>query len=83
MKFIYFIKKKAIKYKEKYIEPPAKKNIAHYKDMDDTLYKQRLKEEVGHIIAIQIVLPITIITITFAYAIIYYGQQLVNYLGGV
>lgn len=83
MKFIYFIKKKALEYKEKYIEPPAKEKYAHLKETDETLYKQRVKEEVGRIIAKQIALPTIIITIALAYAIIYYSQQFLHYLGGV
>lgn len=83
MEIIYFIKKMALKYKEKYIEPPAKEKYVYLKETDATLYKQRVKEEVGRIIARQIALPTTIITIASVYAIIYYGQQLLDYLGGV
>ncbi|RIL23396.1 hypothetical protein [Staphylococcus gallinarum] len=83
MKFIYFIKKKACEYKKKYIEPPAKEKYAHLKEMDEILYKQRVKEEIGRIIAKQIVLPTTIITIALAYAIIYYSYQFFQYLGGL
>lgn len=83
MKIIYFIKEMIIKYKEKYIEAPIEEKHANLKEKDVELYRSRVKQEVGKIIAMQYILPATIITICAIYSIIYFSQQFIDYLGGV
>lgn len=69
-------------YKKQYIEAPIKEKYANLKENDVELYKSRVKEEVGKTIAIQYVLPATIITVCFSYSIIYFTKQFIYYLGG-
>lgn len=83
MKIIYFIKEMIIKYKEKYIEAPIEEKHANLKEKDVELYRSRVKQEVGKIIAMQYILPATIITICAIDSIIYFSQQFIDYLGGV
>ncbi|WP_436870414.1 hypothetical protein [Staphylococcus shinii] len=82
MKIKAQLMKLIINYKERYIEAPIKEKYANLKESDVELYKSRVKEEVGKIIAIQYILPATIITVCFSYSIIYFSKQFINYLGG-
>ena len=83
MKIKKLLSKLLLKYKEKYIEAPIKEKHASLKENDVELYNSRVKQEVGKVIAIQYILPATIITVCATYSINYYIQELIGYLGGL
>lgn len=82
MKIKLLIFKLLCKYKERYIEAPIKEKHVNLKENDVELYNSRVKEDVGKIIAIQYVLPATIITVCSLYSIIYFSKQFISNLGG-
>lgn len=82
MKVIQKLKKLWSIYQQNYIEPPIKEKHIEIKQTDETIYQQRVKQEVNRVIFIQYCLPAIIISIFTIYSIYFYLHQFIVSLGG-